>query len=334
MGEANAILIPAAILLDNPGITREEFAELLGKTHATNLDVVDGKFNHTSLYGLARILNLDKTRKYKNRKEYRLDKNGLRLFYPSLDVKQRKKKKLWIQPQLNVNCHLENRLEDKVKEDEGFSNYRLEVGDIWRGLFEDDKCALVVDILDELDMRDAHLFDDVGSLIEFRYKLKIRELEIVRRTDSFSSVDELAEKYPKLGPDYMYDFSKEKGILNCGRAGEDAYRWIQENNRYHLDTDYTFRHIPESIRSKRTMPWGYTDLILTAEAIKHEEWRVLESKRNNSLGDFLARWPDSKARYDKAVWDSHMSLFAKQKGLTNSEYLRLRLNPQVVLKDI
>ena len=42
----NSQLIPPAILLDNPGITREEFVELLNQTHSTWRDFRDRRRSH------------------------------------------------------------------------------------------------------------------------------------------------------------------------------------------------------------------------------------------------------------------------------------------------
>lgn len=70
---------------------------------------------------------------------------------------------------------------------------------------------------------------------------------------------------------------------------------------------------------------GYTDLILTCEVIKKKDWRVLQYRGYEHLDDFLKQNPDSYQAYQKAVWDSHTSLYAKKEKLTNTQLLRGRL---------
>jgi hypothetical protein len=70
---------------------------------------------------------------------------------------------------------------------------------------------------------------------------------------------------------------------------------------------------------------GYTDLILTAEAIRHNAWKLLSYKGRMYLQDFLQDFPDSRAEYNHAVWDSHTSLSAKLQGMSISDFLRFRM---------
>lgn len=73
MGTANNALIPAAILLDNPGITKEKFVELLENTHSSwisspkindSIEYFEERYDSDEfkggLEGLAEILGLEK----------------------------------------------------------------------------------------------------------------------------------------------------------------------------------------------------------------------------------------------------------------------------------
>lgn len=70
---------------------------------------------------------------------------------------------------------------------------------------------------------------------------------------------------------------------------------------------------------------GYTDLILTVGALRHNAWKVLSRNGRKHLDAFLRGFPDVRADYARAVWDSHTSFYAKSKGMTLFEFLRARI---------
>src|SRR3989344_1701856 len=89
-------LIPPAILLDNPGITKEEFVRLLDKTHSfsfcefekedpwncsAHIEYEDKKY-HQGLEGLACILNLEYSEQYKKFHKNSVDEYGLNIRPP------------------------------------------------------------------------------------------------------------------------------------------------------------------------------------------------------------------------------------------------------------
>jgi len=125
----------------------------------------------------------------------------------------------------------------------------------------------------------------------------------------------------------MYDFSQPEGHFSVG-WGWKNFLWRLEDGKYYLDEE-TFNRIPAGFFQrdrKGELSYGYTDLILTAEAIKHEAWKLLSYRGLDHLGYFMKDFPDSKQRYEQAVWDSHTSLAAKNRGMTVTELLRLRLS--------
>ena len=105
-----------------------------------------------------------------------------------------------------------------------------------------------------------------------------------------------------------------------GIGTEGKFFWRIEEGRYFLDGK-TFDRITAGLTS---VQYGYTDLILTAEAIKHGAWKLLSRRGLKHIPDFLRDFPDSRERYRRAIWDSHTSLYAKRKGMTVNEFLRMR----------
>jgi hypothetical protein len=151
--------------------------------------------------------------------------------------------------------------------------------------------------------------------------MKIRPFYPVYKKQRFSSLDELKSIWSQFDPCFMYDFSQQRGSLYAGIFSKNEFGWIQKDGKYYLDHD-TFNNIPASM-SNGGMP-GYTDLILTSEAIKRRAWKLLSYKGRHHLPAFFKKFPEVKVIYEKAVWDSHTSLYAKNEGITTHEFLRTR----------
>lgn len=103
--------------------------------------------------------------------------------------------------------------------------------------------------------------------------------------------------------------------------------WRQDRERFYLD-EKTFDQIPASRRTKRGI-LGFTDFILTIEAIKHRAWGVLSyggfEEQAIKLNQFLKRFPSVRRKFERSIWDSHTSIYSKEKGMTNVQMLRYRL---------
>ena len=97
MGYAYTELIAPAILYLNPGVKREEFVNLLKEVHSSWISEYprekpwdyydsdwDKKTFHDGLRGLACILNLPETGKFKKFKKYKRDENDLMVDSPFL----------------------------------------------------------------------------------------------------------------------------------------------------------------------------------------------------------------------------------------------------------
>jgi len=283
MGYPYHELIPAAILLENPGIRREEFVKLLNQTdHHTgrvredenkypwDLQTPDGLYidrdHHTGLHGLAQILRLD------YREEYL--------------------------------CYADEYYA-KNNRNQGYHTYARKENGKWKN---------PIHVVNE--GRDFLIFSELKQLTEEHY-------EDVRY---FLDLNKLVKEYPQFSPDYMYEFSPDSGSFSIPDANNSRdFRWIKKGDLYYLDTE-TFRKIPAAFTGNHgSRYYGYTDLLLTAEAIKQNAWKLLSRKGLEHLEEFYRDFPESRRRLEKAIWDGHSSSYAKKQRMTNTELLRWRL---------
>lgn len=143
----------------------------------------------------------------------------------------------------------------------------------------------------------------------------------------FSSEEELFKKWPQFHINFVYNWSQKGGKFNSFLG--KSFQWKQENDLYSLDP-ITFDLISDGFTTN--YEFGYRDLILTAEAIKNKAWKLLSYKGLKHLEAFLKKFPDSLKKYEKAVYDSYTSSFAKSHNMTTTEFLwwrrDLKLNPK------
>ena len=331
MGYTFNELVAPAVLFLNPGVTREELIKLLDKTHSANIheysseepwnfwteQTQDNKY-HEGLNGLAQLLGLKQTQEYHNFQISKLDSNNL-LIRPPYVFPAREKDS----HKLEVIVHQENVFEEPI-EIESCSWEKLKPGDIWEEPQIGMEKGIVLDVLEETEYeKREEEFDDSGP--GFNYRLKIRPFYWCGRVEKFNSEQEMHQSWPQFHPDFIYDWNQEKGHLFVGSFfGSKEFLWMQRDKKYYLDPE-TFDKIPASFRCSDSHHLGYTDLVLTAEAVKHNAWKVLSYKGLEHFYDFLKDFPDARLVYERAVWDSHTSLSAKLQGLTVSEFLRFRM---------
>jgi hypothetical protein len=332
MGYAYDELIAPAVLLDNPGLTREEFVELLDQTHSSSFHEYDfdcpwGNYTedtlntyHEGIEGLASILGLKFSRKYKKFKKLKKDENGLGVEAPiicHLTAEEQKK----LNKKVAVLVHLENKIEAEIAVQE-YSYKKLKAGDIWEDIMDTGETGLVTKIIEEKYHKDE---DEFSPGPEYYYKLRVKPIKMNYNSELFESEEELYKKWPQFHPDYKYEWSQKEGKFTTIIRNKNCFYWINKNGKYYID-EKSFDIMPAS---SRTSDWilGYTDLILTAEAVKKKAWKLISYRGLKHLGQFLKDFPDSRIRYERAVWDSHTSLGAKHIGMTVSEFLRFRLLP-------
>ncbi len=136
------------------------------------------------------------------------------------------------------------------------------------------------------------------------------------------------------------DFSQQLGSFF--RANQ--FRWKQSDGRYSLDPQ-TFDVIPLHYfpynRDDNWAQWrqeneplpgefGYSDLLLTAEVIKQQAWKLLSYKGLNHRKNFFNRYPESQQRWEKAITDAEISFYAKRHEMTHQEMLRMRLSGNLI----
>ncbi len=159
--------------------------------------------------------------------------------------------------------------------------------------------------------------------------------------ENFPSEEEMYFEWPELRPEVRFDFNQSEGHFDVLYNAFD-YVWVKKDGKYYID-DITFQRIPVSLLSRKweerspgdyfpdeAYGYGYTDLILTTEAIRNKAWKVFSYRGKDGLEKFLQDFPESRARYEKAVIDAETSLNAKQRGLTVTEFLRMRIRADVL----
>src|SRR3972149_111057 len=150
MGAANNWLIPPAILYNNPGITKEEFVELLNETRTGYGSLAFHNFKswkkapwdfvgsedydyHEGLHGLAKILGLNHTREFKKIKWKDKDREGFPLSSPSLWIRPFLSNEKW-QVSYEVSVHIGNNNSESEKA-EGWEFEITKEGDIFQDYY-------------------------------------------------------------------------------------------------------------------------------------------------------------------------------------------------------
>ncbi len=336
MGYADGDLILPAILYMNPGKTREEISELMDKVKASpystfkNSNSWDihkgGGFNlHLGIDGLASLLFLDESKEFKIFMGPKRDENGLEIQSPDYTID-------YDTLEAKIIFHEENII-NKPKRIEGHSLERLKIGDIFEEAYYYPVGGegIVTKIYSEECNPSDYLFN--GDPL-YTYDMKIKPIIRTYRREKFNSREEFWKKWSKFNPTNRFDWSKEKGRFGSVGYGIflHAFKWRMENGRYYLDKN-SFNTMPASIRCENPPSvddnrWGYTDLIITIEAIKNKAWKLFSYVGRKFNSDFLRDFPSAKKEYDKVVWDSHTSIYAKDKKMTVSEFLRFRISPR------
>jgi len=336
MGYAYNELVAPAVLFRNPGITREEFVKLLGETHTSwhygyNPEQTWNEYNpeyeedryHNGLEGLASILRLPNTEQFCKFQESKVDENGLFVRAPYvLPAREGADYKF------EVIIHERNRIGKPKRMKSEYSFEKLKPGDVWEEPQMGCECGLVTEILREQFVgRDGQKdeLDEHAEGPQYEYDFVILPIRGIWSMRKYKSKERLHRSWPVFHPDNVFDWNVQSGSFYLGPYfNTDTFRWKKKDKKYLLD-ELTFDLIPASMNCAGSIGLGYTDLILTAEAIKHNAWKLISYKGRAHLQDFLKDFPDSRAEYERAVWDSHTSLSAKLQGLSVSDFLRFRM---------
>jgi len=89
-------------------------------------------------------------------------------------------------------------------------------------------------------------------------------------------------------------------------------RWLQRNGKFFLDIPFVKDNLTKG-EGRLFDCYAWNDLILTAEAVRVNFWKVLTRRGLDYMPKFLEKHPAVVAAYEKSTWDSYTSLYAKQK---------------------
>lgn len=318
MGAPNYELIPAAVLLENPGLTRDEFIHELDQTHSSyvhHCDVSDswgeygGKresdINHRGIFGLAHVLNLDRTT-YRTKMEQLMSDTDVHVSAESFTVKGKKKDGKWVEPDYIFKLHSAHEM--KVRQP-----YLYMPGD--RPYKRGDIC---------FDMAGRNIYVDKVLRVHGPYPVSTRDTEPPYHTDIlgreigevyseeiYSSYAELIKKRPDVDPFKMYNFEQERGHF----AGfpNDA-PWLQTDGKYFLDTQKLWNEKRETL---------YTSIFITAEAIRLKAWNLLCYDGGRNVQRFFADFPEAQQRHADAAMSWWVTHLAQNEQLTQTEYMHL-----------
>jgi hypothetical protein len=345
MGYPYNTLIAPAILWENPRVTREEFAELLDRTHSSNTReykeeedwdfynprIEDSNY-HDGIEGVAYFLCLGNTEEYLDFVHGATsDENGLTILPPywrPLDDEKTEESGY----RYELVRHIGNEF-DPVSRSKELSWDKLKVGSLWEETMMGAEKGVVTKIYSggpiEIDVEEKELLeklygepvDDVVMGPQYEYDMDIRPVFPKVEIKGFKTMEDLWEECPLYNPANSFDWTKSNGHFRSGFFGGDNFLWEKKGEKYSLDKR-TFDLIPSSIREGSL---GFTDLILTRGALRHNAWKMLSYKALQHFPQFLNDFPDVRAEYDKAIWDSQNAADAKEKKMTTSELMRKRM---------
>lgn len=336
MGYAYHELLPVAVVMDNPGLDRHQLAEELSKVHFNWNDVSeDESWNYhddnpedgygQGLKSVAERLGLGVSRRFRDYQVRCLEDGLTILGVPHIqrgyDLRRGKRDgKLDLSINYGVRLGPAKYSDGEMYFPLGWGAKDFGVGSTGQG--ESDERQYIVTRVDQFEGVD-----------ENRYKVKFEAVpvEAIHQKRKFKTLNEIYTEFPELCPEFLYDFDQSEGRFTCEWT-DHMYSmfWKMRDGRYYLD-EKSFDKMPASFLSSISLGhgfnFGYCDLVLTAEAIRHQAWRLLSRHGVNHLKRFLEDFPDSRIRYEQAVWDSHTSLSAKKDGKSVNELLRMRLGP-------
>ncbi|MDD2823495.1 MAG: hypothetical protein PHQ59_05460 [Candidatus Daviesbacteria bacterium] len=344
MGYCYHELVPPAILLDNPGLTKEEFIEQLDQTHVSQFQEFKIKdpwdshdeeetIYHQGLSGLVDILGLEEGGRFLQTQTPTIDANGLKIRPPFLShdlVRDPETRKLALVKEVVI--HLGNKVGKPTKlqissaKELHEGNILTAGNELFLPKYADQ--AKILSITREKWVTETYE-DGWGDPEEFKvcnYVLKVLPIHIEEETKRYRTDEEMYQDYPQFHPAFRYDFDQPKGKFSISLS-KGRFRWYQQEGRFYLDPE-TFDRLLANTTSVLDR-FGYVDLILTAEAIKNQAWKMLSRRGLIHMRKFLKDFPEANQRYEKAIFNSFLSLAAKRRQQTNIDLLRMRLQPGI-----
>ncbi|MDP3734003.1 MAG: hypothetical protein Q8R37_02135 [Nanoarchaeota archaeon] len=347
-------LIPAAILYNNPGLTRDEFARAMRPAA-----IFSSKY-WGSLEAVARVLHL---RAHNGRNDdlrsYYIEENRDFGYFRTMTDWDWEDETLTV-IQRNHRTFTEEEftfvdfspLQEKkflysdwayryCTDDDEEERFHVVEKDRFLALFETDDDDGGNNPVDYNSVIIKSVMEQIGPEYEdttiSRYqqqKIRVIPFQVyVEKIKTYDSLDDFFEEYPHLHPVQRFDWAQEKGRLETG-FDCPALRWHRKDDTYFLDQEHAKKVLKDNYFNKEQMrryPGGsWIDLILTAEAVKTGFWKVLERSGLQHLVEFFIAHPEVVQVYNQARFDMDISSFAQKKNLTNSEFLRWRLENNTI----
>jgi len=337
MGFPYESLIPPAILLDTDGLTREEFAKKLFIFEKSMVNI------HHGLHGIATLLHLPVTEQYKTFLES--EEQNITFFgstikklyfetkisesiYNKYNPATPEKIKYYNHVHYIVDEYIETYLGHRKQVNTDFG-YAAQKGEIYYNKSDEEREYIdrIVNIAEER-------FEDNPPI--YHTEMIVRPVKIKNVINKFHSIKSLCKQFPMFHPDFMYDFNQSSGRISVDDHGK--YYWMKKDDKYYLDKEKTFNTIQAAIyhykkgkkkedgEDEYERQMGYSSLIMTAEAIRHNKKNLMFWMGiGESITNFIKKHPEVAARRENAVWDGYTSLFAKSNNMTHSELLRYRM---------
>jgi hypothetical protein len=320
MGYAFNELIPAAILHLNPrGLTAAEYARKLDEIKDSGRGSefhpqaplwahYDNPKDGTSLRRLAEELQLERIKPDYRGAVERRDENGLSIFFPVYHESKGKHR---------VVIHEGNNLERICLSEEEVLSEAPIIGSYHRMNGGDD--GIVIDVVNHREVPDNF---EPGTTFQL-YTLKIAVVTPIVREKHYASRREVLREFPQFDEEKEYDWEKEEGTF---REIGNWFIWEKCSGKYFLSKK-TLEKIPASSRSnnQKSNSYGYSDLVLTAQAIKHHAWKLFSERGNKHKEQLLRSIPRAQRAMERAIWDAQTSEYAKEEGMTTTEFLKFRL---------
>lgn len=340
MGAPNHELIPAAILYEHPGLTRDEFIQALDDTRCCDMLTCSPQCDwndyggehendtyHRGIFGLAEILGLQRTR-YKTLFQQMCDETGFNQMPRYFSIVSRKENEQWKEPGYRFLLHTHDTVSEPESKKGIISEGKMERGN----LFYDWPHGNLY-VADHIVAQEQIADDEEDHNAVFRATLTGRRVEHMIEREEFDSLSSMLQAHPDTDPDLIYDFSQERGSFHAWLCTGCQPEWYQKNGRYFWDENALWQKALAHEQKKKTLDlpqYLYSSLVLTAEAIRSKAWNLLcyDGLRNQQR--FLADFPEARLAYERKMQGWWMSVRFAKEGKTNVDMLRflqeLRLN--------
>jgi hypothetical protein len=328
MGAFNTALVPAAILYDNPGITKEEFAKLLNKIiynadSSLSVNDLEEKINpgfesktfHRGLFELSELLGLRSKKEFElcynpNYKEYLKD---MYLDFESpLIIQARRGKNKWLSPLYIIQTSVDEIVLDEFKNQQSFFHFKPRKNNYFKNFYDDEQ-------KDKTKKKISKIHSIKKEIIKGYKRYDVNyDYQVVGynpNIEVYESLKGLIKKHPKYNPDTCIDWNKEEGVFLVRLSGliNRNVIWQRIDDRYFLKNPMDLSE------------YEYTSLIITAEAIRKKAWGLFQFHGYDLTQKFLVENEDSQRRHTQAIIDYGLYQIAKKRNMRNSEYLKYRL---------